>query len=62
MVATVRQHGADDRGWFRTGTSRTEKALKGVTKGRPIREGSESRQASLTFQKDGDVEKNTAGM
>jgi hypothetical protein len=41
---------------------KNEKALKGVQNKRPSREGSESRQASLTFRKGGDVEKNTAGM
>jgi hypothetical protein len=61
MVATVRQHGTGES----SGSPKEPgeiKALKGVTKKRPHREGSESRQASLTFQKDGDVEKNTAGM
>jgi hypothetical protein len=62
MVATVRQHGADEKGGPVKRGEPTEKALKGVTKERPVREGSESRQASLTFRKDGDVEKNTAGM
>jgi len=62
MVATVRQHGADEQGGPVKQGQLTEKTLKGVTKERPVREGSESRQASLTFQKDGDVEKNTAGM
>ena len=61
MVATVRQHGADGSGGPEKDLP-NEKRRKAEQSERPSREGSESRQASLTFQNAGDVEKNTAGL